>query len=1168
LESESLKRKEMGKMKKNSLILLLVGLVVILGSDVFARSWFDQGKQVVNPASRIRQFSPNEVAPSHERIPQDMTTAPSGTAPRHPLGIVTTAAGSPGVVVDNSYHDWQWTYPARRIDWRGRPHVQFSYNDRQAGDAGVTKLGYNVYNPIDGSWPRGQAIGCEHPANVGEQKFIGLYPTIAMNSRSRVVLGGYDNVFWNEGSFENAIYFQPTAPFSCSWGGGTRIDSSQYKTGMINYNPAAAGSRLLPIMVEVQEWLNDTVTHVLATQSTFPYTIPGCSDCTGQTPILYFRKMTFGNSGTWVGPTVLDTAQFMCHLAVSRVSPKVVAVYSKITAGGIAHNQSNDATVMYRENDSLGVAAWDAKVDISPYDRAAGESYSHWFDARAMYDSNDKLHIVWHAQWIPKDPYGTNWAEWNYYVNGMSLLHWSTATGTVSRVYNGEWFPHDPRPDTWADYVCGFVHANQLIFGDIAMSECNGHLYVVWSMGSDPAANPPRVDDCTSGGTRLRNYAANGEIYMSVSSDLSGLLWDKHRNLTNTVTPGCDSAGYGGVCYSDIKPTMSTYGMDITSFDTNGIPVTLTWPDTGINPGPGPYTGNHYTHLFFVQDEYPDIKALNATANPPAGRWTSNPLKWMRLACVAPISAPQISFTPSGAGYPDWTKHGKPDTTIVTVTNDGNATLSVTTIGIKKTTQTGLDWLGTTAASLSIPAGVGNTQTFGIIVNKGGAVNSPGTIVALTGEVYLKSNVAVPRDSLTVYITNFLVADTLVNLKWDTVSTSCTRLVVSSNGDIGRLGEGTVNMDYVALNSDCDSASAAVSVYAYSGGPIAIRKSGADYIYSNALFQGAFTTEQAFKPYSSGPGADPASGTGYDGFYTGTFVNKDTTIGVRRNYYAPTAGSDSCNFVIQKSVFFGIGGTKTGVTLGEVVDWDIPSYTGSNNDGRVLTSKNIVYQQGLDTSTTRCIKRNNRLGASVFLGQWTNTEKAGDPTFYDDQMYGAYAMLNDTLFKYDTLSNTAEGAYFWNQMGALSGLTAAPFQAKDLHSVITYKHNITLDTLTVFTAYLTVKNGDTSTLKAGVDKARRWFLNHLCPGCPIGNCCTALSGDGRTGNVDGDPGFGVDISDLSALIDFLYISFTPPPCMLSANTDGDPSLGVDISDLSTLIDFLYISFTPPALCPN
>jgi len=81
-----------------------------------------------------------------------------------------------------------------------------------------------------------------------------------------------------------------------------------------------------------------------------------------------------------------------------------------------------------------------------------------------------------------------------------------------------------------------------------------------------------------------------------------------------------------------------------------------------------------------------------------------------------------------------------------------------------------------------------------------------------------------------------------------------------------------------------------------------------------------------------------------------------------------------------------------------------------------------------------------------------------------------------------------------------------------------------------------------------------------------GGCCASLSADGRTGNVDGDPGKGVDISDLSALIDFLYISFTPPPCMLSANVDGDIDDGVDISDLSALIDYLYISFTVPALC--
>jgi hypothetical protein len=81
-----------------------------------------------------------------------------------------------------------------------------------------------------------------------------------------------------------------------------------------------------------------------------------------------------------------------------------------------------------------------------------------------------------------------------------------------------------------------------------------------------------------------------------------------------------------------------------------------------------------------------------------------------------------------------------------------------------------------------------------------------------------------------------------------------------------------------------------------------------------------------------------------------------------------------------------------------------------------------------------------------------------------------------------------------------------------------------------------------------------------------GGCCASLSLDGKTGNVDGDPGKGVDISDLSALIDYLYITFTPPVCLQSANIDGDSGGGVDIADLSGLIDFLYISFTPPAAC--
>jgi hypothetical protein len=80
-----------------------------------------------------------------------------------------------------------------------------------------------------------------------------------------------------------------------------------------------------------------------------------------------------------------------------------------------------------------------------------------------------------------------------------------------------------------------------------------------------------------------------------------------------------------------------------------------------------------------------------------------------------------------------------------------------------------------------------------------------------------------------------------------------------------------------------------------------------------------------------------------------------------------------------------------------------------------------------------------------------------------------------------------------------------------------------------------------------------------------GSCCV-----GFTGNVECDPLDGIDIADLAALIDYLYISFSPLCCPAEANIDcyllPCPIQGIDIGDLTTLIDFLYISFNPPAPC--
>ena len=75
-----------------------------------------------------------------------------------------------------------------------------------------------------------------------------------------------------------------------------------------------------------------------------------------------------------------------------------------------------------------------------------------------------------------------------------------------------------------------------------------------------------------------------------------------------------------------------------------------------------------------------------------------------------------------------------------------------------------------------------------------------------------------------------------------------------------------------------------------------------------------------------------------------------------------------------------------------------------------------------------------------------------------------------------------------------------------------------------------------------------------------------------TGNVDCSMEENPDISDITRLIDFLYLSRTSLCCPEESDSDGsgrpfgeaggDP----DISDITRLIDYLYLSHTPLAAC--
>jgi len=73
-------------------------------------------------------------------------------------------------------------------------------------------------------------------------------------------------------------------------------------------------------------------------------------------------------------------------------------------------------------------------------------------------------------------------------------------------------------------------------------------------------------------------------------------------------------------------------------------------------------------------------------------------------------------------------------------------------------------------------------------------------------------------------------------------------------------------------------------------------------------------------------------------------------------------------------------------------------------------------------------------------------------------------------------------------------------------------------------------------------------------------CCNT---DNMRGNVNGEG--GINTADLTYLVDFLFFSGSPPPCIEEADVNGDAS--VNVADLPYLVDYLFFSGPAPAPCP-
>ncbi len=77
-----------------------------------------------------------------------------------------------------------------------------------------------------------------------------------------------------------------------------------------------------------------------------------------------------------------------------------------------------------------------------------------------------------------------------------------------------------------------------------------------------------------------------------------------------------------------------------------------------------------------------------------------------------------------------------------------------------------------------------------------------------------------------------------------------------------------------------------------------------------------------------------------------------------------------------------------------------------------------------------------------------------------------------------------------------------------------------------------------------------------------GVCCF-----GFTGNVNGDTQGVLDMSDITFLVDYLFLGGPHPPCSDASNVNGDPEGEINIIDLAFLVRYVFDGGAPPMVCP-
>jgi hypothetical protein len=1107
--------------RKYSLLFGLSLLVAVLAASAFALK--KPAERKVNPLlNNMTHYAfPNTDGGAQEGV----SATGTGIKETNTASLQTSSsAPSPGVTIGNTVYEYQSNGSNKRQVQVSNTvgdgtviHFDWMYSPDAANAAGGKRtLRYNGYfgntglfipggasdvSPVDER--TGYVVG-DVNTTTGEYMAVGHHAISGQNQTRG---------WWDQGS-------------------GLNFWVDNRLTDAVGDDPAGTGIHFIWPAAATQNFGGQTITHVVAHEA-------------DDEQIKYFRKVGIRETGTWVSTLVLDTANnlgYTCY--ASKTTGKVVLAWmANIPLPGPCDTCTQSAALFVQaDNDVLiktstnAGATWGPKRNITKnVDGVAG--YRPYYDLSVMIDETDNVIATWPARQWPGD---ANTAG-SVPAQRCRIQFWreTFAPGIIRTVAGLEY----DQPEC----NLGVFKMNA---GRTHVARCNGRTYVIWEQANDVPGGI--VNDCAEraeGGLGDVAGAANSDLYVSISED-NGLTWDPARNITNTRTPGCDSAtGTGGACQSEVYPTVTPFGHNFAGDFTQGgnqTPIPI--------PGTAGSNSGYHLEIEYVLDPHA------GGAIRPEGPWFLADVKWTRLECDTSVKTPVFTGSYASIEFPAYVKPGVNRDTNFTIENSGNQTLTLSVAKFETAGPAGhLTFAGFPG---SIVSGLGNTATGTFKLNSTNFVPSPvGTIVQCKGGVVFTSNA--PSSPDTVAIT-YYITDTVIAPQWDTITvTSATKasnrksLTVSNNGGFGNAGDGKVNLDFAAWN-DCDTN---LTVYLYDGSATVGYVAGADTNMFFNIFQTDWLLETGLRPVKGNVATRTRACTpqNFNLVYTGRFTTADTNITMEKTWYAPilsgTGTNDSAWIIQCLKVWNTSGGTLSNAVIGEAVDFDIPSDSGSDNSAGFNPVKNLIYQQGAewDNDTAagggprNCQAHDLRFGGVRYLGG--NKKPGAGAAVNIPTPSGAYSKEN-SIDVYPT-GTFKEKDIFTNMQA--TGFTVTD-SITDLHTVMTFARNQTFlatDTFRFYTAWLSVRSGDTTGLFTMSDRALNWFNAKSIAGLRdtvcVGTCCDVEGDANNSGSVN--------VVDLTFLVARLFQGGPPPPCFEEG--DVNDSNTINVVDLTYLVARLF-----------